>query len=305
MMNNLEICNITKKWDQFQLSNISLSLEEGYIMGLIGRNGAGKTTLIDCILGKNKYDSGNIRIAGYSLETDRKKALEEAAFILEPAPFAPMMTLNENVDFFSIFYKNWNQEDFLSRLKKYELNGNQKYSQLSKGMKIRFQLAFALAHKPKLLVMDEPTGGLDPVFRSEFLREVQKEVNNNMMSVVISTHLTTDLDKVADYIFMLDGGSEIFNMDKEQMQDSFPLLSGSIDDLQKIPSELCGRIRKSQGTFTTMLKNPKNFNKTPEIEDIFQLERTSIENIMYYLTKPIGFQETDYVSKSAGKEAVK
>ena len=228
----LEVKGLSKKYKDFKLQDINFALDKGYIMGLIGRNGAGKTTLMNCILGKLHYETGSILLGNGVEQFHENTAKEDLGFIVEPGPFFPGETLEENGKMLGVFYKNWDSAYFISLLKRFELNRDKLYYDLSKGMKTKFQLAFALAHRPKLLILDEPTGGLDPVFRREFLSMIQSEVRDTMMSVIISTHLTTDLDKVADYIMMLDKGTQLFYMDKEEMLDSFPVLSG---DVEKLP----------------------------------------------------------------------
>lgn len=287
MNNCLTVSNINKRYPGFHLKDISFTLEKGYILGLIGRNGAGKTTLIECLIGMRKADAGRILIQDMNINTHRILAMQQVGFITEPAPFFETKSLENNAILFGEFYPNWNLSLFNHYCSKYKLQGYQKYGDLSRGMKVRFQLAFALAHQPQVLIMDEPTGGLDPVFRKEFLGDIQAEVRDRYMSAVISTHLTSDLDKVADFIIMLDEGSMVLNMTKEDMFDAYPLISGRLEDLSKIPNTMYKRIRKTQDTFTTILKDTKFLPEHPEIRKCFQIERTKIENIMFYLNDPV------------------
>ena len=280
----LEVKGLSKKYKDFKLQDINFALDKGYIMGLIGRNGAGKTTLMNCILGKLRYETGSILLENGVEQFHENTAKEDLGFIVEPGPFFPGETLEENGKMLGVFYKNWDSDYFVSLLKRFELNRDKLYYDLSKGMKTKFQLAFALAHRPKLLILDEPTGGLDPVFRREFLSMIQSEVRDTMMSVIISTHLTTDLDKVADYIMMLDKGTQLFYMDKEEMLDSFPVLSGDVEKLPLLDKDKCGRVRRKGNYFSTMLKSPEYLKEHPEFKTEFQVERTSIEEIMYYLS---------------------
>ncbi len=280
----LKVEGLCKSYKDFQLKNISFELESGYILGIIGRNGAGKTTLMNCILGKNKYDAGTIRVGASAEQMHVNMAKEDLGFIVEPGPFFVAETLERNGELLGPFYDTWDAREFRRLLREYELSANKLYGDLSKGMKTKFQLAFALAHKPKLLVLDEPTGGLDPVFRQEFLSIIQSQVRDRMMSVIISTHLTADLDKVADYVMLLDKGKSVFYLDKETMMDSYPLVSGKEEQLKLFDEKECGRIRRRHGTFTTMFKNQEYLKKHPEIRSQLQVERTTIEEIMYYLS---------------------
>lgn len=280
----LKVEGLCKSYKDFTLKEISFSLEEGYILGIIGRNGAGKTTLMNCILGTTVYDKGSIQICGSPEQFHTNMAKENLGFVVEPGPFFAADTLWKNGELLGPFYKAWDRKAFYKYLREFELNPDKLYSDLSKGMKTKFQLAFALAHTPKLMILDEPTGGLDPVFRQEFLKIMQREVRAKMMSVIISTHLTTDLDKVADYVMLLDSGECVFYLDKEEMMDSYPLVSGREEQLTFLDQKECGRIRKKHGIFTTMFKNPEYLKSNPKLREQLQVERTNIEEMMYYLS---------------------
>lgn len=280
----LKVEGLCKSYKDFQLKNISFELENGYILGIIGRNGAGKTTLMNCILGKSKYDAGTIQIGTSAEQMHVNMAKADLGFIVEPGPFFVAETLERNGELLGPFYDNWDAREFRKLLREYGLSAGKLYGDLSKGMKTKFQLAFALAHKPKLLVLDEPTGGLDPVFRQEFLSIIQSQVRDRMMSVIISTHLTADLDKVADYVMLLDKGESVFYLDKETLMDSYPLVSGKEEQLHLLEEKECGRIRRKHGTFTTMLRNPEHLKNHPQIRSELLVERTTIEEIMYYLS---------------------
>lgn len=280
----LKVEGLCKSYKDFRLKNISFELESGYILGIIGRNGAGKTTLMNCILGKTRYDAGTIQVGASVEQMHVNMAKEDLGFIVEPGPFFVAETLERNGELLGQFYATWDAGEFRRLLREYELSANKLYGDLSKGMKTKFQLAFALAHAPKLLVLDEPTGGLDPVFRQEFLSIIQSQVRDRLMSVIISTHLTVDLDKVADYVMLLDKGECVFHLDKETMMDSYPLVSGKEEQMRLLDEKECGRVRKRHGTFTTMLKNPEYLKKHPEIRSELLVERTTIEEIMYYLS---------------------
>lgn len=283
--NIIEVSHLTKKYRNFTLRDISFTLEKGYIMGLIGRNGAGKTTLMNCILGTVARDAGTIMVAGYPYKTHSLEARNEIGFLVEPAPFHFDRSLAENGVMFGQLYSNWDAELFGQLLIQYGLDRNQAVGELSKGMQTRFQLAFALAHKPKLLIMDEPTGGLDPVFRREFLEIIQKEVRDRMISAIISTHLTGDLDKIADYILLIDQGEKVLYLDKEQLMDEYLLLTGEREDILSIPENIRGRVRKKGAYESTILRYPRYLADHPELKKRLHAERTNLEEMMYYLTK--------------------
>ncbi len=281
----LEIRGLTKKWKTFTLEKIDLSLPEGYIMGLIGKNGSGKTTLINCILNGIRKSSGGIRINGRDYRS--LAAREDIGFILEPGPFFENKTLLENAKLFGRFYPKWKEEIFLNYLRTFELNGNALFMELSKGMKTKFQLAFALSHEPRLLVMDEPTGGMDPIFRRDFYSLLQDLISDTKASVLISTHITGDLDRIADFVTLLDNGKLVFTMTKEELLDHYPILRGNSEDIPLIREGKPLRIRKTPSGFETMLSDISYLEQKPELKRRIVLSRPNLEEIMYFFSEPL------------------
>lgn len=281
----LEIRNLSKKWNDFTLENINISLPEGYIMGLIGRNGSGKTTLINCILDGIKKNSGKIYTNG--VDHRRLNAKNAIGFILEDAPFFMDKTLIENANLFGRFYSFWSELDFQRYLHRFELRGSARYADLSKGMKTKFQLAFALSHKPKLLIMDEPTSGLDPVFRRDFLNILQDLVSGENVTVLISTHITGDLDKIADFVTMLDEGKQVFTMTKEELMDNYPIIRGRKEDISLIREGHPMRIRKTSNGFETMLEDGKFLDREVALRERLTISRPNLEELMYFFSEPL------------------
>lgn len=191
----LMVRNLCRKQGKFKLHDISFTLPKGYIMGLVGRMGAGKTTLLESILNPSLIGSGSVEYEG------------QAGFIMEDAPFFAEATLKENMDVFKNLYKNYDEKEFYVRLKRVGLEDHKVYGLLSKGEKVRFQFAFAMGHYPGLLLLDEPTSGLDVTFRREFLYMLQEAVEKQMISVIFSTHLTDELERIADFIGVMDNGT--------------------------------------------------------------------------------------------------
>ena len=281
----LVVEKVNKKYKDFSLKDISFTLPGGYILGLIGKNGAGKTTLMNCIIGTIPY-RGKISVEGAVNTLHARSATEKVGFIVEDAPFLKKETLEKNGELLGTLYEDWDEKKFHSYLKKMELHCDTVYEELSKGMETKFQLAFALAHSPRLLILDEPTGGLDPVFRKSFLKILQDVVNEEMLSVIISTHLTTDLDKVADYVMLLDDGKIVFYEDKETLSDKYPLISGNTEVLSKIPKNTYKRVNRKGNVFHTVLSDTAYLVNHPEVAEKVQAERTNLEEIMYYLCAP-------------------
>lgn len=191
----LMVRGVCRQQGKFELRDISFTLPRGYIMGLVGRMGSGKTTLLKSILNPSLIKSGSVEYEG------------QAGFIMEDAPFFAEATLKENMDVFKNLYRNYDEKEFYERLKRVELEDHKVYGLLSKGEKVRFQFAFAMGHHPRLLLLDEPTSGLDVTFRREFLYMLQEAVEKQMISVIFSTHLTDELESIADFIGIMDNGT--------------------------------------------------------------------------------------------------
>ena len=191
----LMVRGVCRQQGKFELRGISFTLPRGYIMGLVGRMGSGKTTLLKSILNPSLIKSGSVEYEG------------QAGFIMEDAPFFAEATLKENMDVFKNLYRNYDEKEFYERLKRVELEDHKVYGLLSKGEKVRFQFAFAMGHHPRLLLLDEPTSGLDVTFRREFLYMLQEAVEKQMISVIFSTHLTDELERIADFIGIMDNGT--------------------------------------------------------------------------------------------------
>lgn len=217
----VQVQDIGKKFASFELKNVSFSLEPGYILGLTGRNGAGKTTLMKLLMNPEYGKTGSIHICGMDARKNSYRVKQEIGVLMEEYPFLWDKTLEENGSLLGAFYERFSMDSFLYYLKRFELYAGSLYGDLSRGMKMKFQLAFALAHKPKLLLMDEATGGLDVVFRREFYYLLQEAVEQEMVSVIIATHVTEDLDKVADYVAFIDSGTIKFFESKEALYEKY------------------------------------------------------------------------------------
>lgn len=224
----LEVKGICKKHGAFVLQDVNFSLEEGYILGLTGRNGAGKTTLIKQLIHPESAKGGSVIINGIDAKKEPLRAKQEIGVLMEENPFLLDMTLELNGTLLGAFYERFDMEKFHEYLKRFELNREAVYRELSRGMRMKFQLAFALAHSPRLLLMDEATGGLDVVFRREFYYLLQEAVEKELVSVIISTHVTEDLDKVADYVAFMDGGRMRFYEAKEDLYEMYHAYMRSI-----------------------------------------------------------------------------
>ncbi len=217
----LEFQHVSFAWPDFSLSDVSFSLERGYLMGLVGFNGSGKSTLFHLMENKIRNYTGAIYIDGYDCRLQEPKVKDITAFLSEEQQFFYEETAEGNADFLGPYYSSWDKETFRTCLDRFEISRTHKLKDYSRGTFIKFQLAFAMAHHPLLYVMDEPTAGLDPVFRYDFLRILQDILEKENASVLFSTHNTGDLDRIADYITMIDKGRILFSKDVETLSDEF------------------------------------------------------------------------------------
>ena len=213
----MEVNNLCKKIGNLNLNDINLKIEPGYIVGLLGVNGSGKTSLINTILNLYKRDNGEVIINGFSMEFNEKSAKNQIGFVLDEEMFEETMSVLNNAKIFGSLYDNFDENLFKEFCKNFNIPLNKKLGKLSTGLKVRFQLAFALAHDAKLFIMDEPTAGLDPLFRKELINYMQQIVEDGSRSVLFSTHITEDLDQVGDYIILINNGNVYFNLIKEEL----------------------------------------------------------------------------------------
>lgn len=231
MTNYLEVKNLSKSFDSFQLHNITFTLPKGYIMGLIGPNGSGKTTTIKLILNMLKRNGGEIKIMGLDNIVDEQKAKAELGVVFDTNYFSDDWKVTEVEKSISVFYPNWNSERFGEMLRKFHIAPTKKVKELSKGMQMKLMLACAFSYDAKLLILDEPTSGLDPVSRDELLQILSEYIEDGEHSVLFSTHITGDLERAADYITYISYGELFFTGSKDEFVDMFRIIKGGMNEL--------------------------------------------------------------------------
>lgn len=275
----LDVRNVTKTYPHFQLQNISFQLEQGYIMGFIGANGAGKTTTIKSIMKMTHIDSGEISILGRSMAVHELELKQEIGCAFGGIDFYTRSRIKKLTDVIRRFYKNWDEEAYRTYLKRFKLDENKKIAELSTGMKVKYSLAIALSHGAKLLIFDEPTSGLDPVARDDLLTISQELVADGEISILFSTHITSDLEKCADYITFIENGRIVQSADKEQFIASYRLLQGEASKLDQVKDRLIAYKTSSFG-FTGLI-HASDFDPSPGI----RATAPSLEEIMIYYAK--------------------
>lgn len=273
----LEVSGLYKRLDTFELANINLKLEPGYIMGLIGPNGAGKSTLIQTILGLYQPTEGAVRVFGRDLWEQEREAKAQIGFVLDESPFTAIMSAKDNAQIYGRYYPEWNQKTFEMYCKAFEINMRKPLKKLSKGNQMKFQLAFALSHNARLLVFDEPTAGLDPVFRRELLEIMCDLISEGDRSILFSTHLTEELDKIADYLTFIYRGKQLFSASKEELTEQYSLVRGTARDLMKIDQRFVVGSRLNDNSSEILVLKQKL-----DLPLSLTVISPTIEDIMYY-----------------------
>ncbi|MBS6006546.1 MAG: ATP-binding cassette domain-containing protein [Clostridium baratii] len=281
--NALEVNNITKNYKGFSLDNVTFNLKKGFIMGLVGPNGAGKTTTIKAIMNLINLNSGSIKIFEEDLKKNEIEIKDRIGFVYDECSSFEDFSIEYNKKIVAPFYSKWNENKFNEYLKMFKLDKKKKVKDLSKGQKMRFSLAIALSHEAELLILDEPTSGLDPVFRSELLDLFFDLIKDGELSILYSTHITTDLEKLADYITFIKDGKVEFSKEKDILLEEYSIIKGSVDDItEEIRKELIGE-RASRYNFEALIKNKNDFIKKHGSNFVF--ERASIDDIIVFYSK--------------------
>lgn len=282
-MNAIEVKEIRKRYPRFALQPVSFDVPVGFITGLIGPNGSGKSTVIKSLLGLVRPDGGRIRFYGQDLARQEKTIKQQIGFVSDESHYYEQLTIAELKRLVAPFYPRWSDSDFAVYLDRFELEPKKKIKELSKGTKMKVSLALALSHDARLLVMDEPTGGLDPVVRRELLDLLSGFIQEEERAVLFSTHITTDLDRIADYIVYLNRGSLVFSESKESVLERYVLVRGSKALLDRDVREEFSGLRETEIGFEGL------HSERSRAEELFAgaalLERPSLEDILYYTSK--------------------
>ena len=229
----LEIKGLKKEFKDFSLKGIDITLEKGYIMGFVGPNGAGKTTTIKLMMNLLRKDSGKIKIFGMDHVKYEQEIKNRIGFVYDENNYYEELTVSEMKWVVAPFYKTWNEESFQKYINEFQLPVKKKIKDLSKGMKMKFSLTMALSHNADLLIMDEPTSGLDPLVRSELLEILTQIIQDEKKAVFFSTHITSDLDRIADYVTLIHEGQIVLSLEKDELLNNYGLIKGSKDVLNK------------------------------------------------------------------------
>lgn len=279
--NAIEVKQLSKKLGSFSLGEMSFELPMGYIIGLIGENGAGKTTLLHLLLGLYQPDSGQVTVLGENYADREADIRQEIGWVLQERLFADNDSLLENADVYGAYYEKYDRKLLMTYLEEFGLSPQKKYRKLSKGEELKFQFAFALSHKPRLLILDEATGNFDPKFRERFLVYIKDFIKDGDRSVLLATHLTRELEQLADYILYMEKGRLLMNYDIETLRSRYRVVTGEDYKLKLLPKDKVICMEKGKLSTRALIRYRKHFTYDKELT----LTVPTIEEIMYFITK--------------------
>jgi ABC-2 type transport system ATP-binding protein len=280
--NAIEICGLSKQFDGFTLDNISMIVPKGSIMGFVGQNGAGKTTTIKSILNIVKPDSGSIKLLGMDVSEKEVEIKSRIAVVFDEIPFHDVLTADKLNKVLKEMYNTWDSNTFYAYLDRFALPRKKTIGQLSKGMKMKLQIATALSHGAEILIMDEATSGLDPVVRSEMLDVFMEYIQDENHSILMSSHITSDLERVADSITFIHGGKILMSGYKDDILENHGIIKCSRDDVSKVSTEDMVSVRTSNFGAEVMVKN---LSENRSSYNNFVLDSTTLDEILLFYVK--------------------
>ena len=281
-MEAIEIRNLTRTQGNFKLDIDKLDIKQGYITGFIGANGAGKSTTIKLILDMIKKENGSVKIFGEEYDNDKKHITEEIGYMGDINGFYTESKLKNIKKYISKFYKNWDEELYKRYISLFSLDENKRYIKLSQGQRKQFELSILLAHNPKLIILDEPTANLDPLVRNTFLEIIQEHIEKHEATVFYSTHITSDLDKVCDYVVLINNGKILLSEEKDYLLENYKIVRGS-NDLIDSDTESC---------FVHYDKKSFGFEGLANYKEAYEMfgneatyDKPSLEDLMMHFTR--------------------
>ncbi len=282
MKNNIELQNVSKKYKDFELKNVSFCVPEGCIVGLIGENGAGKTTTIKSILNITKAD-GVVKIFGKDNKKEESKIKEQIGVVLDDSFLSDYLTAKQIHSIMKDVYKTWDENKFFQLLKQFQLPTDKMIKDFSSGMKMKLKIATAIAHNPKLLILDEPTSGLDPVVRNEILDIFRNYIEEDeTRSILLSTHITTDLEHISDYIVFMEKGKILFHLPTNELLENFGIIKCGKEDFSRLEEKDYINYKKEKYQYKILTADKSNIRKKYNITTI---DKPSIEDIMLLYIK--------------------
>ena len=282
-MNAIEIRNLTKNLDNFTLNIDTLDIKKGFITGFIGPNGSGKTTTIKLIMNMLSKDNGSIKIFDKEYKVDDICIKEIIGYVGDIPGYMKEVKFSDIKKSIAPFYKNWDENLYNHYLKKFDINENKVYKESSKGQQKKFELIITLAHHPKLIIMDEPTANLDPLVRNEFMEVLKEHIDKDGVTVFYSTHITSDLDKVGDYLVFIYKGKIILNSDKETILEKHRIIRGRKELLDDDTKKYLISYNENSFGFDGLTANYKEAFEVFGQEVVY--DKANLEDILMYYTR--------------------
>ena len=275
----IELKNVKKDYGDFVLDNISFAVPTGSVCGFIGQNGAGKTTTIQIILDAIKRDAGEVYVFGKNINEGMASLKEDIGVVFDEMGFHDFLTPKQINTVMKNIYKNWDEDAFFDYLKKFSLPARKECGKFSRGMRMKLQIATAMSHKAKLLVMDEPTSGLDPIVRNEIIQIFREFVIEEDHSILLSSHITTDLEKIADEVVFIDAGKIVLSGNKDEILEKHGILRCKKDEVNEISNSLIVDIEVSSMGAEILINDKKAASKLyPEMV----IDDAGLEQIMIH-----------------------
>ncbi len=278
MENSIEIKNLSKNYKSFSLKDVSFNVPKGTVVGFVGENGAGKSTTLKAILGLTRPDGGTITVLGEDSTALSTELKEKIGVVFDTITFPPELTAKKLEKVFSGIYKSWDREKFMEYMTRFELPLDKKIKSFSRGMEMRLSIAAALSHNPEILILDEPTGGLDPIMRSEILDIFLEFMQDENHTILMSTHITSDLDHIADYICFIHKGEIVFFEERNEMLQKYRVLKCTEEELPTIEKSDIVGMRKGRFCNEVLVSCGEKYSG-------FTSDSPSIEEIMVYYVK--------------------
>ncbi|WP_249872877.1 ABC transporter ATP-binding protein [Oceanobacillus saliphilus] len=280
MENIVEFKNVSKHFKDFSLENINLQIKQGLVTGFVGANGAGKSTTMKLMMNLLQADEGEIKVFGKHYANNEKEIKERIGFVYDSNVFYENLNLKDIRKIIAPAYKNWSDKQFYDYIKMFELPLNKAVKTFSKGMQMKTSLALALSHDAEFIMMDEPTAGLDPVFRRELLDILKELMTDATRTLFFSTHITSDLERIADNITFIQGGKILFNESIRDVQERYALVKGNANVLNQTIENSFISVERSSNEFQALTNNAEEVREA--LGDQVVMEEVTLEDIMYY-----------------------
>lgn len=294
MENAITVKNLTKKYEGFKLNNISFQIPTGTIVGFIGENGAGKSTTILSMLGLIPVDAGQMEVLGNQILSEEKEGTwkEQIGVVFDDCNLPAVLKVKEVQSIMKSIYRTWDTDKFWNYVETFELSPDKKIKELSKGMKMKLSIAIALSHNSRLLILDEATSGLDPVIRNEILDIFREFIENEHHTVFLSSHITSDIEKIADYVMLIHKGQLLLTESKDELLYHYGVVRCTREQAALIPEEIIVGREETMFETSILVKDIQRMKEGGFLEKAEQIsksrpvvDKANIEDILLYIAK--------------------